>query len=132
MALPAVTVKPSRVAPVCIGDNVITVGGITGHGSEVGNDRRLAVVIVNVAAQDGDVGRGVSLVARRLRPGESAVKRHSVYELESGDAVCFHRVGLYVPAATQISSPLVAPVSAVCKVQAFAQLEQSPLAAGLA
>ena len=36
-------------------------------------------------------------------------------------------VGLCTPCITQISCPATAPVSAYCKVQASAQLEQSPL-----
>ena len=40
------------------------------------------------------------------------------------------RVGVYVPAATQISSPLTALVNAVCRAQTLAQLEQFPVPPG--
>jgi hypothetical protein len=58
--------------------------GAGGHGAEVGNDGRLAVIVVNVAAQNGDVSRWVALVAAALRPGKTALDCHPRFELESG------------------------------------------------
>ncbi len=44
------------------GDDMKTVGVISGHSMEVCNDRSLAVVIIDVAAQDGEVEGRVALV----------------------------------------------------------------------
>ena len=67
-------------------NDLITVAGIAGHTVEVSDDRRLAVVAVYVAAEDGQVGLSVALLALCFRPGKAAVKGHAILEGESGAA----------------------------------------------
>ena len=81
----------------CVGDHMDTIGGIASHGCEVGNDWRLAVVIVDIPTQDGDVGCWVALVASCFCPGETAVNGDPALELECGVAVGSHRGWLMHP-----------------------------------
>ena len=63
---------------------MITVEAIVGLGCQVGDDRGLVVVIVNIATQDGNMGNRVARLTLCFRPGKSTVDCHVLLKLEGG------------------------------------------------
>jgi hypothetical protein len=75
---------------------MITICGISGYGGEVGNDWCLTIIIINVAAQDGEISGGIALTALRLCPSKASIERDTALELEGDVTVCI-RGGLVRP-----------------------------------
>ncbi|WP_041331131.1 hypothetical protein [Roseiflexus castenholzii] len=110
-----------------VGVAALDIGGRLGDKVAVGVD----VVLVNVAAENGGVGLPVALVAAGLRAGKAAVNCHNVLEGEGGGAVGGVSGGVVHAGLDPDLLALTALVSAVCRVQALPQLEQSPLPCAL-
>ena len=100
---------------------MVAVSRIADHSVQIG-DRALAVVVIDIATQESQVGYRVALFPGGLRPGETTVHFHTVHQLEDGRALCPGSmfaclypdlIAVYGPAQSSLQSACVRPGTAI-------------------